>query len=123
MNTNLNKVLKYLKNNNNFILLDEDEDKIYSIFNVNRPSKVKWTVELKMNDNIIIKHGIITYDEYKEIKKLDPNTLINFGTMGKDKYTAILKEVIFDDDEDLISEYEKTYVSCDTNFLSYINNE
>jgi len=133
MNCNLYKVIKYLRTNNQIDINDEDEDKLFNYFNISKPLYIKWSTELKIDECKKTLDGMITYEEYRTLKNkniIGPNgtytptangdTIINFGDMGPVEFNTTMKNIIFEDDEEITDTYNKRYISYDKNFLSYI---
>ena len=121
MNCNLYKVLNYLKNNNLLTVDDDIEKQIYFVFKLTIPDKFIWYTTLKISDDLTVKKtGIITRDEYFSIKYKSPETSVDFGKMGPIEFKTTLANVEFNDNEDIVAEHIKQYITYDKDFLSYI---
>ncbi len=124
MNCNLYKVLNYLKNYHDLTIDDDEEKQLYFYFNLTIPQKFKWETKIKISNEgtgeTIIKNGLITRNEYLSIKYKSPDTIVDFGSMGETEFKTTLSNVEFNDNEDIVKEYEERFIIYDNNFISYI---
>ena len=102
----ISEIVKFIRTELKRKITKEDEQKIFDKFYPNIKDKVYWYVNINERNAVFFYNGIITKDEYKQIKSLDDEKEINFGEIAKYVDATVQKQ---EESNELMETLSKLY--------------